>query len=229
VGILGRTGSGKSTLLKTITRMVDPPPGAVFVRGVDVRDWDLDELRSLFAVSPQDSYLFSDSIRNNIGYGLEAPDDAGIFDARIRRGAERAALDRDLAAFKEGWDTTIGERGLTLSGGQKQRTAIARAFVMDTEFLILDDSLSAVDAETEKRILRGLLEERERKTRAGRSFTALIVSHRVSTLAYTDLVLVLDQGRIAECGSPRELLNRGGFYARMAELQRLEQGSAVHG
>ncbi|GHV76625.1 multidrug ABC transporter ATP-binding protein [Spirochaetia bacterium] len=214
VGILGRTGSGKSTLLKTLTRMVDPPPGAVFVRGVDVRDWDLETLRSLFAVTPQDSYLFSDSIRNNIAYGLETPDESGI-----KEGAERAALDRDLAAFKEGWDTTIGERGLTLSGGQKQRTAIARAFVMDTECLILDDSLSAVDAETEKRILRGLLEEQKR--------TAVIVSHRVSTLAYTDLVVVLDQGRIAECGAPRELLDKGGFYARMAELQRLE--GDVHG
>jgi ATP-binding cassette subfamily B protein len=227
VGILGRTGSGKSTLLKTLTRTVDPPPGTVFVRGVDVRDWDLEELRSLFAVTPQDSYLFSDSIRNNIGYGLETPQDAGIFDAYIRRGAELAALDRDLAGFAQDWDTAIGERGLTLSGGQKQRTAIARAFVMDAECLILDDSLSAVDAETEKRLLRGLLEERKRKIAAGRSFTALIVSHRVSTLAYTDVVLVLDQGRIAESGSPRELLEKGGFYARTAELQRLEQGDTV--
>ncbi|GHV28271.1 multidrug ABC transporter ATP-binding protein [Spirochaetia bacterium] len=232
VGILGRTGSGKSTLLKTLTRMVDPPTGTVFVRGVDVRDWDLEELRSLFAVTPQDSYLFSDSIRNNIAYGLETPEDtgifdAGIFDARVKASADLAALDRDLAAFKEGWDTTIGERGLTLSGGQKQRTAIARAFVMDTECLILDDSLSAVDAETEKRILRGLQEEREQKIRTGRSSTAVIVSHRVSTLAYTDLVLVLDQGRITESGSPRELLEKGGFYARMAELQRLEQGNIV--
>jgi ATP-binding cassette subfamily B protein len=194
------------------------------VRGVDVRDWDLEELRALFAVTPQDSYLFSDSIRNNIAYGLENPDEA-----RVRGSADCAALDRDLAGFKEGWDTTVGERGLTLSGGQKQRTAIARAFVMDTECLILDDSLSAVDAETEKRILRGLLEERERKIQAGRSFTALIVSHRVSTLAYTDMVLTLDQGRIAESGSPRELLERGGFYARMAELQRLEGGAGAPG
>jgi ATP-binding cassette subfamily B protein len=203
----------------------------VFVRGVDVRDWDLEELRSRFAVSPQDSYLFSDSIRNNIAYGLETPGAAGVNDPIIKAGAELAALDRDLAGFTEGWDTTIGERGLTLSGGQKQRTAIARAFVMAmatataTECLILDDSLSAVDAETEKRILRGLLEERERKIRSGSSSTALIVSHRVSTLAYTDLVLVLDQGRITESGSPGALLARGGFYARMAELQRLEGGA----
>jgi ATP-binding cassette subfamily B protein len=219
VGILGRTGSGKTTLLKAITRMVDPPPGAIFVRGIDVRDWDLEELRSLFGVTPQDSYLFSDSIKNNIGYGLENP-----ADSLLARGAEIAALDRDLTVFAQGWDTLIGERGLTLSGGQKQRTALSRAVIMDADCLILDDSLSAVDAETEKRILRELLDERERKTRRGGHSTAIIVSHRVSTLAYADTVLVLDQGRIIESGSPRELLARGGFYARMANLQRLEQG-----
>jgi ATP-binding cassette subfamily B protein len=224
VGIMGRTGSGKSTLIKTLTRTVDPPPGTVLVRGVDVRDWDLEELRSLFAATPQDSYLFSDSIRNNIGYGLaESGGD------RLLRAAELAALEKDLALFAHGWDTTIGERGLTLSGGQKQRTAISRAVIMDADFLILDDSLSAVDAETEKRILKGLLEERERRSRDGRPFTALIVSHRVSTLAYADLVLALDQGRIAESGSPRELLERGGLYARTAEFQRLELGEGAHG
>jgi ATP-binding cassette subfamily B protein len=224
VGILGRTGSGKSTLIKTLTRMVDPPPGTVFVRGVDVRDWDLEELRSLFAVTPQDSYLFSDSIRNNIGYGLE---ESG--EDRLLRAAELAALEKDLALFSQGWNTTIGERGLTLSGGQKQRTAISRSLVMDADFLILDDSLSAVDAETEKRILTGLLEERERRIRLGRPSTALIVSHRVSTLAYADLALALDQGRIAESGSPRELLERGGLYARIAEFQRLELGEDALG
>jgi ATP-binding cassette subfamily B protein len=219
VGILGRTGSGKSTLIKTLTRTVDPPPGTVFVRGVDVRDWDLGELRGLFAVTPQDSYLFSDSIRNNTAYGLEEEDGE-----RIRRSAELAALEKDLSLFARGWDTTIGERGLTLSGGQKQRTAISRALVMDADFLILDDSFSSVDAETEKRILTGLLEERGRRIRGGRPLTALIVSHRVSTLAYADVVLALDQGRIAESGSPQELLKRGGLYARTAEFQRLELG-----
>jgi ATP-binding cassette subfamily B protein len=222
VGILGRTGSGKSTLIKTLTRTVDPPPGTVFVRGVDVRDWDLGELRSLFAVTPQDSYLFSDSIRNNTGYGLEEDDEE-----RVRRAAKLAALEKDLSLFARGWDTTIGERGLTLSGGQKQRTAISRALVMDADFLILDDSLSSVDAETEKRILMGLLEERERRLSEGRPFTALIVSHRVSTLAYADLVLALDQGRIAESGSPRELLEQGGLYARTAEFQRLTAGGGL--
>jgi ATP-binding cassette subfamily B protein len=224
VGILGRTGSGKSTLIKTLTRTVDPPPGTVFVRGVDVRDWDLEELRGLFATTPQDSYLFSDSIRNNIGYGLEKDDEE-----RIRRAAELAALDKDLSFFAQGWDTAIGERGLTLSGGQKQRTAISRAVVMDADFLILDDSLSAVDTETEKRILTGLLEERERRVRCGRPLTALLVSHRVSTLACADMVVALEQGRIAESGSPRELLEQGGLYARTAEFQRLELGGGVLG
>jgi ATP-binding cassette subfamily B protein len=224
VGILGRTGSGKSTLIKTLTRTVDPPPGTVFVRGVDVRDWDLEELRGLFAVTPQDSYLFSDSIRNNTAYGLVGHDEE-----RIRRAAELAALEKDLSLFVQGWDTTIGERGLTLSGGQKQRTAISRAVILDADFLILDDSLSAVDVETEKHILTGLLEERERRIRAGRPFTALIVSHRVSTLACADLVVALDQGRIAESGSPRELLEQGGLYARTAEFQRLELGGSALG
>jgi ATP-binding cassette subfamily B protein len=224
LGILGRTGSGKSTLVKTLTRTVDPPPGTVFVRGVDVRDWDLDELRSLFAVTPQDSYLFSDSIRNNIGYGL-----ADSADERVRGAAELAALEKDLSLFAQGWDTTIGERGLTLSGGQKQRTAIARSAIMDADFLILDDSLSAVDVETEKRVLGGLLEERERRLREGRPFTVLIVSHRISSLAYADLVLALDRGRIEEAGSPRELLERGGLYARTAEFQRLELGGGALG
>ncbi|MDR3122791.1 MAG: ABC transporter ATP-binding protein/permease [Treponema sp.] len=223
-GILGRTGSGKSTLIKTLTRTVDPPAGTVLVRGVDVRDWDLEELRGLFAVTPQDSYLFSDSIRNNAGYGL-AEDDG----ARVRRAVELAALDKDLSLFAHGWDTAIGERGLTLSGGQKQRTAISRALAMEADILILDDSLSAVDTETEKRILTGLLEERERRIRAGRPLTALIVSHRVSALAAADLVVSLDQGRIAESGSPRELLARGGLYARTAEYQRLETGGGGGG
>jgi ATP-binding cassette subfamily B protein len=189
---------------------------------MDVRDWDLEELRSIFAVTPQESYLFSDSIRNNIGYGLENPGDF-----LIKESAEFAALDRDLTGFAQGWDTAIGERGLTRSGGQKQRIAISRALIMDTEILILDDSLSAVDTETEKRILRRLKDARFRKIRSGRGSTGLIVSHRVSTLAYTDMVLVLDQGRIAESGAPRELLGKGGFYARTAELQRLEQGGSA--
>jgi ATP-binding cassette subfamily B protein len=222
MGILGRTGSGKSTLLKTLTRMVDPPPGTVFVKGVPVADWDLGELRSLFGVTPQDSYLFSDSIKHNIRYGIARREPAleSIADqkeeALVFRAAGISALDQDLGSFAAGWDTLIGERGLTLSGGQKQRVAISRAVIGSPEILILDDSLSAVDAETEKRVLTSLLTERRGKT-------TIIISHRVSTLRNADFVVVLDQGRISESGSPRELAALGGFYARMAALQQLEQ------
>jgi ATP-binding cassette subfamily B protein len=218
VGILGRTGSGKSTLIKTLVRLVDPPAGTVFVKGIDVREWDLQELRRLFGVTLQDSYLFSDSIKNNIAYGLEEPDPA-----YIKAAAALSTIDRDLESFGQGLETPIGERGLTLSGGQKQRVAISRSVIGKAEFLILDDSLSAVDAETEKRVLGGLLEERRERLRRGGTLTTLVISHRVSTLRDADKVVVLDKGRIAEYGSPQELTLRGGFYARMAALQRLEQ------
>jgi ATP-binding cassette subfamily B protein len=223
LGIMGRTGSGKSTLIKTLTRMLDPPAGTVKIFGVDVREWPLEELRKLFAVSPQDSYLFSDSIRNNIAYGLDSPELEPV-----EKAVEIASLAKDLETFGRGGETLIGERGLTLSGGQKQRTAIARSLVMDSEFLILDDSLSAVDAETERRILEGLL--RERKGAAGPARTTIIISHRVSTLRYADKVLVLEKGRAAECGSPGELAaTNGGFYSRMAALQRLDAGPPADG
>lgn len=214
VGILGRTGSGKSTLIKTLTRMIDPPPGTVLVKGVAVGDWDIEALRSCFGVTPQDSYLFSDAIKNNIFYGLRraGPPD----EALLTKAANLSAIDRDLDAFAQGWDTVIGERGLTLSGGQKQRVAISRAVIGEPEILILDDALSAVDAETEKRILTGLLKERQGKT-------TIIISHRVSTLKNADQVVVLDEGRITEHGTPQDLIARGGFYARMAALQQLDR------
>jgi ATP-binding cassette subfamily B protein len=218
LGIMGRTGSGKSTLVKTFTRMIDPPAGTTLVFGLDVREWPLKGLRALFAVSPQDSYLFSDSITNNISYGMDSPKEE-----EQRKAAASASLEKDLAALNQGRETLVGERGLTLSGGQKQRVAVARALIMDAEFLILDDSLSSVDAETERNILEALLGER--KGRNG-SRTTIIVSHRVSTLRYADKVLVLDKGRIAEFGSPAGLAAAGGFYARMAALQQLGEGLA---
>jgi len=210
LGIMGRTGSGKSTLVKTFTRTLDPPPGSVRVFGIDIREWPLEELRKLFAVSPQDSYLFSDSIANNIAYGFSGEDKDAVLKA-----LNFASLDKDLALFRYGKDTLIGERGLTLSGGQKQRTAVARAAIMDSEFLILDDSFSAVDNETELKILDAL-----RKERKGR--TTIIISHRVSTLKYADKVLVLDNGKMSEYGSPSQLVSSGGFYSRMAAFQGLE-------
>jgi ABC-type multidrug transport system fused ATPase/permease subunit len=230
LGIMGHTGSGKSTLVKTFTRMVDPPEMSVFVQGRDAREWSLRDLRSFFAVSPQDSYLFSDSIKNNIGYGfdieeLNKTEDLNKIigqeelDQIMQSAAARASLEKDMAAFNRGWETTIGERGLTLSGGQKQRVAIARALIMGSEILILDDSLSAVDAETEQRILKGVLQERKQN---GGGKTTIIVSHRVSSLRYCDYVLVLDRGAVCEYGNSTELEAAGGYYSRMAELQRLE-------
>jgi ATP-binding cassette subfamily B protein len=222
IGILGRTGAGKSTLIKTFVRMVDPPPGTVLVKGIPVADWDLRALRSIFGVTPQDSYLFSDSLKSNIIYGLEPQSGKGGETAAgeelIAGAVELSALDQDLKSFHEGWETLIGERGLTLSGGQKQRAAIARAVIGMPEILILDDSLSAVDAETEKRILTALFRERKGKT-------TIIISHRVSTLQNADTVIVLDRGRVSEAGKPGELIERGGFYAQTAELQQLDSGS----
>ncbi|GHU89354.1 ABC transporter [Spirochaetia bacterium] len=216
LGIMGRTGSGKSTLIKTLTRTIDPPALTVKVFGLDVREWDLSQLRGLFGVTPQDSYLFSDSIKQNIGYGLAEP-----AESLLKKAAETAALEKDFESFNQGWDTLIGERGLTLSGGQKQRVAIARSLILYPEILILDDSLSAVDAETEKRILTGLLKERQGKT-------TIVISHRVSTLRNADRIAVLDKGRLCEYGSPRELAGLpGGFYARMAALQHLDENTST--
>jgi ATP-binding cassette subfamily B protein len=213
VGLLGRTGSGKSTLLKLFPRIIDPPPGTVFIDGIDVRDYELGTLRSLFGVTPQDTYLFSDSVRNNIAYGA-----ADASEGRLAAVADISTISRDLGDFKDGWNTVIGERGLTLSGGQKQRTAISRALARDPEILVLDDSFSAIDTETEAKVLDALLAER-----SGR--TTILVSHRVSTLRHADRVVVLDSGRIVETGSHPELIAAGGFYAETARLQRLEGGS----
>jgi ATP-binding cassette subfamily B protein len=222
LGIMGRTGSGKSTLIKTLTRTIDPPAGTVKVFGLDVHEWDLSQLRGLFGVTPQDSYLFSDSIKQNIGYGLDSYGLTDAPNALLKKAAETAALEKDFENFNEGWETLIGERGLTLSGGQKQRVAISRSLIMEPEILILDDSLSAVDAETEKRILTGLFRER-------RGRTTIIISHRVSTLRNADRIAVLADGRISEYGSPRELLAiPGGFYARMAALQHLDENTSMN-
>jgi len=229
LGIMGKTGAGKSTLIKTFMRMLDPPEGHVRIMGRAIHEWPLEELRKIFAVCPQDTYLFSDTIANNITYGLNqahsssfAPSPNYRFEVggnssltNLNNVIELSSLTKDLEIFQNGKETLVGERGLTLSGGQKQRTAIARAAIMDSEILILDDSLSAVDNETEQRILEALKKERDGRT-------TIIISHRVSTLKYTDNVLVLDKGRTLEYGEPSQLAADGGFYSRMAAFQRLE-------
>lgn len=211
LGILGRVGSGKSTLLRALPRLVDPPAGSVLIGGRDVRDYTLPALRGAIGFVPQDSFLFSDTISANVRFGK--PD---LDPARFARVTAIAALDGDVEAFPEGWETVVGERGLTLSGGQKQRVAIARALAVDPEILVLDDALSAVDADTEERILDALLAER-----CGR--TNIIVSHRVSTLRHADSIVVLDGGKIVQRGTHAELMADGaGFYAEIASLQALE-------
>ena len=211
LGILGRTGSGKSTLIRLIPRLLDPPRGTVLIGGCDVHDFDLPFLRSSIGMVPQDSFLFSATIRENIAFG--APE---ISEEAVRRVAGVSTIDRDLAAFPRGLDTVVGERGITLSGGQKQRIAISRALAVNPQVLVLDDALSSVDTQTEERILRELMRERRGKTN-------IIISHRVSTLAVADRIIVIDAGRMVQSGSHEELLSQEGFYAEIHALQRIEQ------
>ncbi|MDR2865463.1 MAG: ABC transporter ATP-binding protein/permease, partial [Spirochaetaceae bacterium] len=209
LGIFGRTGSGKSTLIKTLPRILDPPPGTLFIKGKETRCWDLSELRSLFGVSPQDSQLFSDSIERNIAYGLDRWQKEDIENI-----VSSVALNKDISGFKDGLNTQIGERGLSLSGGQKQRITIARALIIKPEILILDDSFSALDAETEKNILHFINEARKGKT-------TIIVSHRVFAFRNADYIAVLEDGALSEYGPPGLLLSQDGYYAKCARLQQL--------
>ena len=209
LGILGRVGSGKSTLLKLLPRIVEPPEGTVFIGDHEVGSYPLELLRSRMGFVPQDSFLFSDSIRSNVVFARpDLPEDMFL------RVVSIAALDRDIETFPDGWNTVVGERGLTLSGGQKQRVAIARALAAQPEILVFDDALSAVDTETEERILGAVMAERE-------GLTNIIVSNRVSTLKQADLVAVLDAGRLVQFGSPAALGNQAGFFAEIAALQAL--------
>lgn len=211
IGILGRVGSGKSTLLKVMPRLLDPGEGKIFIGGSDICLYELSSLRKTFGFVPQESFLFSASVKDNIMYGNH-----DIVPGRFEDLARIAALDKDLQLFPDGWDTVVGERGLTLSGGQKQRIAIARALALDPEILIMDDSLSAVDAETEEKILQNLLVERQNRTN-------VIVSHRVSTLRHADSILVLEDGKVIQSGTHGELMaDVAGFYSEIARLQELE-------
>ena len=210
VGIVGRTGSGKSTLLSLITRAFEPPPGSILLNGRPIETIPLKQLREWIGMVPQETFLFSESIAENIRFGNDAASDE-----EIEQAAQQAGLSTDVAGFPQGIRTVIGERGITLSGGQKQRTAIARAVVREPFILILDDSLSAVDTHTEERILRAL-----RSIRKGR--TALIVSHRVSSVKDADHIVVLDEGRIVERGTHDALVERGGYYADLYRRQTIE-------
>jgi len=215
--IIGATGSGKSTLLSLLPRLHEAPPGTVFVDGIDVRRLPLRTLRGAIGFVPQEPFLFSDTLAENIAFGVPVSESTR---ERIEAAAHVARLDHDIADFPKGYDTSVGERGITLSGGQKQRTAIARALMVDPRILILDDALSAVDTYTEEEILRRL-----RGAMVGR--TAILVSHRVSTVRDADQILVLHQGRIAERGRHDELVALNGLYAELHRRQLLEEELAA--
>jgi len=211
VALVGRTGSGKSTLLSFIPRLVDPPPETVFVDGIAVERLPLAELRGAIGMVPQESFLFSTTVRENIALGRPEASREEVEEA-----AAMAGLGADLEGFPKGLETLVGERGITLSGGQKQRVALARALLRQPRILILDDSLSAVDTSTEEEILRNL-----GTVFAGR--TVFLVSHRISTVRRADLILVLEGGEVVERGTHEELLAGSGLYAELAERQRLEE------
>jgi ATP-binding cassette subfamily B protein len=210
VGIFGRTGSGKSSLVNLVPRIFDPPAGTIFIGGRDVRDYPLKDLRTGVGLVLQDSFLFSETIKENIRFA--APD---VSDDKILEAAEFSTISRDLNEFPFGWDTMVGERGHTLSGGQKQRIAISRAYLTNPEILVFDDCLSAVDSETEAGILNMFLKMRKRKT-------SLIISNRTGTLASTDFIVVLEEGKISRIGAHEELINTDGLYKNIHRLQQVE-------
>jgi ATP-binding cassette subfamily B multidrug efflux pump len=215
VAFVGRTGSGKSTLVNLISRIIEASRDTVFVDGIVVRDYSLAQLRSSIGYIPQETFLFSDSLAENIAFGVE-----NAARPEVEWAAEVAGLTEDVEGFPDGFETLVGERGLTLSGGQKQRTAIARAILREPKILILDDALSSVDTYTEEKILGKL-----RGVMRGR--TSLIVSHRISTVRDADLICVLDEGRIIERGTHDELLALGGEYSALYERQLLEEELAL--
>ena len=211
VAIVGKTGSGKSTLLSLLARLHDPPPGTVLIDGFDIRELPLATVRGAIGFVPQEPFLFSDTIAENVAFGSsQRPEEQ-----RVRTVAEIARLDVDVAEFPQAYDTRIGERGITLSGGQRQRTAIARALYVNPRVLVLDDSLSAVDTHTEDEILQRLEDVR-------RGRTAFVVSHRISTVRDADLIIVLDNGRIVEQGTHDELVAGNRLYATLHREQLLE-------
>jgi ATP-binding cassette subfamily B multidrug efflux pump len=211
LAIVGPTGSGKSTLASLIARLWEAPPGTIYVDGRPIREWPLETLRRAVGYVPQDTFLFSETIRENIAFGVESATDEEIHEA-----GDVASIAAEIMEFPGQFNTMVGERGITLSGGQKQRAAIARAVIRDPKILILDDSLSSVDTGTEERILKRL-------DAILRQRTTILISHRVSTVQHADQIVVLRDGRIVERGTHSELLARGGYYADLYQKQLLEE------
>ena len=211
LAIVGPTGSGKSTLAALIARLWEAPQGTLLIDGRPIREWPLETLRRAVGYVPQDTFLFSETLRENIAFGVES-----AADQQIQEAAEVASIAAEISEFPAKFDTMVGERGITLSGGQKQRSAIARAVIRDPKILILDDSLSSVDTGTEERILRRL-------ETILRQRTTVLISHRVSTVQHADQIVVLRDGRIVERGTHSELLSRGGYYADLYQKQLLEE------
>jgi ATP-binding cassette subfamily B protein len=211
LAILGKTGSGKSSILTLITRMYDIKEGSILMDGIPLADLNLYDLRNSIGIVPQDAFLFSDSIKNNIKFGKENATDEEVFEA-----AKKAVVHDNIINFNNQYETVLGERGITLSGGQKQRVSIARAIIKDPEILLLDDCLSAVDTETEEQILNNLLEISKDKT-------TIIVSHRVSSAKNADKIIILDEGRIIQQGSHNQLVNQEGYYKELYYKQLSEK------
>ena len=216
VGLVGKTGSGKTTLVDLLLRTYNVPDGTVFLDGRDVNETSIRSVRQSCAYVPQDNFLFSDTIENNIAFGIEDWSREEIIEA-----ARLADVDDNIQSFQKGYDTVLGERGVTVSGGQKQRISIARALLKDSPVLILDDSVSAVDTKTEKAILGNL-----RKTRAGK--TTILIAHRVSTIENLDKILFLEDGKLTAVGTHAQLQKDCPAYAKMVELQKLEEEGGVN-
>ena len=216
VGLVGRTGAGKTTLVDLILRTYNVPDGTIFIDGQDVNDVSIRSVRAACAYVPQDNFLFSDTIENNIAFGVP-----GYDHSRIQEAAVLADVDSNIQEFQLGYETVLGERGVTVSGGQKQRISIARALLKDAPILILDDSVSAVDTKTEEAILRNL-----RQTRAGK--TTILIAHRISTIAKMDKILFVEEGRLEAVGTHDELYETNKAYRKMVDLQRLEEEGGEH-